>query len=367
MDDKTTKDPAVEIADFEKTDFQPKLSKEQEQAEKLQSLLSNIQQGWKISIAREQPSWCRGHLETIEVYDPSEPFDIDYLIRTWGGQRLHAKVHDESGRWIGGGSISLFSYAPKVHGKEIKESDYFAQSSAALPPMPHPYQNPPPAQQLDLKTLVEILRSGKKSELDLALKILDRAPAPAPAPVVQKQSSPMEQMLSMFQMFGQMKDLFGDMSGSSSGGDSESLTPIIGDLVKGLMSGQQNIQNDPRKPALVAPRAPGRPGGAPGPAPVHQVPPLRPVEGLGEDNLSQIADKLSALSSNDAVDVLIQALGNMPEDKRAESMQLFFEGISGQNELDGLSNEDDNLEEDDQEGNGEHAGIADHKSSNQGK
>lgn len=361
MNDENPKDPGADRGSFEETDFQPKLSKDQEQAEKLTKLLSSVQQGWKIAIHREQPSWCRGTLETLEVYDTSEPIDTDYLIRTWGGQRLYIKVHGDGGRWIGGGSISLFSYPPKVHGRVIKEEDYFSQSAAALPQQPIPYQTQAPAPPFDLRQLVELLQKGKKSELDLALKILERAPAAQPAPQpVQQMGSMVEQMMSMFQMFGQMKDMFGNAGSSSSGGDSESITPIIGDVVKSLLQGQQNLQNGPRKPALVAPRSPGPPGQQ---SADHQVPPLRPVQGLGDDTLSSIADKLSSLSATDAAGVLMDALGNMPEQKRSEAMKEFFENMATDNSLDGTLNEGDTYEQDDDEGD---IKSEDHKTSNSG-
>lgn len=361
MNDENIKDPGVDRGTFEETDFQPKLSKDQEQADRLQKLLSSVQQGWKIHIHREQPSWCRGTLETLEVYDTSEPIDTGYLIRTWGGHRLYIKVHGDGGKWIGGGSISLFSYPPRVHGKLIKEEDFFAQSPAAMPQYqaPYPNQAPAPAPQFDLRQLMELLQKGKKSELDLALKILDRAPAPQAAPQpVQQMGSMFEQMMSMVQVFGQMRDMFGGMSDGGSPSESESMTQMIGDVVKSLMQGNQNLQGDQRKGALVAPRVPGPP------APDHKVAELRPVQKIGDDTLSGIANKLSSLTANDAAEVVAQALGNMPENKRSEAMQMFFGTMSGNDDLDGTLNNDDTY---DQEDESDDTTIEDHKTSNTGK
>lgn len=331
-------------AEFEAGDFDYKPTKEERAAERVQRLLSTVDQGWKISIIRTQPSWCRGHLETVEVYDPSETVDTDYLIRQWGGQRIHIKVHNEKGQWVGGGSISLFSYPPKVRGREIKEEDFYSSSPLQNNPAPFAQQQytqhptPAGANQLDLNSLLGLLQKSKKEELQFALELMKRAGTggaqPAPAAPAAGMGAMAEQMVSMFQMFGQMKELFGSVEGGQGGGDE--LTPIIGDIVSKLFDGKRDLDSQQRgrggralMPPTGGPSSAGPPAGR-APDPGDQgVPQLHPVDSLQNDTLSGIADKLSSLSPGDASDVLIQALGNMPEEKRNAAMQEFFQNMAG--------------------------------------
>jgi len=334
--------------DFDPKDFSYEPTAEEKKTERLNRLLASVEMGWKISIIREQPTWCRGHLETFEVFDPSESVDIDYLIRTWGGQRLHLKVHDHRGQWVGGGSISLYSYPPKVQGAEITQKDVFghAPMQQSMPVIPVQQSGFGQTQQIDIAKLFQLLQTGKKSELDLALKILDRAPQTVqPQQTVQPMGSMIADMAAMLQMFGQMRELFGTGEHFARS-DDDSLTPVIGDVIKALFENRQNQgQNPTVKPALVAPKI----GPMPTKQPNHSVPDLRPVTGLGDSNLSQIADKLSSLSASDAVDVLMQALGNMPEKKRQEAMQTFFSEIMEDSNLDGSLNPMDTYDQDDED------------------
>lgn len=334
-----TNEQSVSDDGEKEVDFERPMSKEENQTNRLFRLLSTIEQGWKISIIRTHPSWCRGHLETIEVFEPDDTVDTDYLIRTWGGSRLHLKVHNERGQWIGGGSISLFSYQPKVRGKTINESDYFSQNPVAPPPAhPMTYGQQP---QMDIGKLLELLQKGNKSELDLALKILERAPMQhqqIPQPQQQGIGSMAEQMVAMFSMMSQMKNFFGDLNGPAQN-DSDSLGPVIGDVVKSLLNHNQTPQS---RRALVSTRQ------KTGPNPTGSaVAPLRPVQELG-DRLSDIANKLSSLSPSDAADVLMQALGDMPEDRRKEAMTAFLGNLTEDSTLDGLLNQDDTNSQDDQ-------------------
>jgi hypothetical protein len=345
-------------SEFDATDFEDKLTPDQEKEARLARLLSSMGQGWKVSIIRVQPSWCRGHLETVEIYDPSEAIDIDYLIRTWGGQRLHVKIHNEKGDWVGGGSVSLFSYPPLVQGERITPKTVMTETPPSQTQI-NPVQQGPAFSGIDIPALFKLLQQGKKSELDLALKILERQPnmaAPAPAQPNQPMGSMFEQMGAMMQMFGQMREFLGDMSqgGAAPATGGDDLAPVIGDVVKGLLGTvQQNPQPTQARPTVVGPRPVPPVPGTPPPGTNngdHRAPDLRPVEGIGVESLSAIANKLAGLSPEDSVDVIIQALGDMPADKRQAAIQTFMQSMMGDDsDLDGLLDTDDTYSQDEED------------------
>lgn len=333
--------------------------KEMKNANRLQGLLSNLEQGWKLSIYRTQPTWCRGHLESFEIFDPNDQnIDIDYLQRTWGGQKIMVKIHDARGRWLGGGSISLFSFPPMVRGKvltydQVQNGPQDPNPALGVPPVPQALPAPQP--QIDVARLIEMMQGAKQNDMQLALQMLEQSKVQN-APPVQQIQPMVEQMMGMFSLFGQMKEMFGQNMGDSpqSGGE-ESMLPVIGELVKGLMNRQQP-QHAPqqvmRRGALAPPRK--VPAGVSRRKPVAQSPAAAPIPPAaipemgvdGGNNLAVVANQLGSLSPKDMAEVALEAFGNMTEANREEAMQHFFVNMQGDGNLDDSSFEDDNYNDD---------------------
>lgn len=322
--------------------------------QKIEKILADVEQGWRVSIYRLQPTWCRGLLETIDIPEPDFRLDLNDLISRWGGQRLHVKVINEKNRIVGGGTISLFSYPPLRFGEPITDVDVSKLPSRAwnLKPYWDPSnvnQAPPPqslpapagssAPSLDLTRLLEMMQQGNRSDLELALKLIDRQNKVAPpTPPPSDPSGMLAQMMGMMKMFKTMQDLFGGgaMGGQLGGAeksDEESILPMIGDIIKGVMGSQSaNPQPHQRRQFLTPPKQ------IQAPPPIVAQRPSAPDTGDDtDDNLGRIADKLARLEADDAVDVVLEAMGNMPMTKREEAMQKFVqEFLGGDNEEDDL-------------------------------
>jgi len=298
------------------------LSPTERSQERLGILLSTLERGWKIVVMREQPSWCRGHLETIEYFgDEDEPVDIEYLVRTWGGKRLHVKILGDRGRWLGGASIPLYSYEPKVRGKIIHENDHYGTTqgpNATTTPALSPYYPPPqqssPSGQLDLTKIIELMSRQKGSDIGSMLKLLEYAQGRSAIQAPQSQNS-MDQFMQMATMFRQMRDIFGDLSGPRET-DSDSIMPIAGEVIKSLLN-RQNNDKPPRRGTLLPPKMESKPS-------------LLPQQPKSEqDNILSLSKKISDLPAEDAAGVAFLALDAMPPDKKQQVIESILSEMSG--------------------------------------
>jgi len=321
-----------------------KTSKEARSQERLERLLGNLEQGWKITIKREQPSWCRGHLETIEIYDPSEDgsqVDLEYLVRMWGGQKLHLKVMDEKARWLGGGSISLFSYPPKVRGKLLLEEESLGGGpNSPVTQIPFPPYPPPPQAQFDMNKILDLISKQKGADIPTLLKLLEISQARStPQYNAMSQMTGMaDQMLGMMTLFKEMKNVFGDVGGGGSS-DSDSLSPVFAEVIKGLVQTKNNTL--PSAGTLVAPKK-IRPKALPNHAETSEKPAIQKPN-TERDRVLSLAEQLSKLDPEDASGVVLLAMDRMPADKREQAMKSFFSDV---NQDDLIENEDDFVDDD---------------------
>lgn len=299
---------------------------------RLHHLLQNVQTGWKITIYRQAPAWCRGLLETVEVYDPQETIDIEALIRRWGGQALHLRVLQENGRWVGGGTIPLYSYPPKVRGKELHEHELYTTPQQPNVQQPMQQITPFSGNTLDLSKLLDLIAKGKTNEVDVLLKMMERFQGFAQHPTQQQSSvDMMKQMMEMFALFTKMKEVLGGESPR----EQEPMIPMIGDLVKSLVNGRRQ----PPVAAVLPPRKPPTIPTVSRPAPSPET--------AETQNLRDFADKLARLSPKDTAEVVAEALGNMPEERRQEAMSAFLGMMSGSDdELDDPEESDDTSDHD---------------------
>ena len=64
----------------------------------MDSLLSEMPQGYKVQIKRVEPEWCNGVVATID-YDPSEPVSAKWIVNRFGGRKFQVRVLDERSRY----------------------------------------------------------------------------------------------------------------------------------------------------------------------------------------------------------------------------------------------------------------------------
>lgn len=378
-------------AEFEESDFVGSLTDNDRQLENIQQQLNSAGVGWQIAIARAEPTFCAGHLETIPVVEPERPIDIDQIVARWGGQRLQLKIKGPDGKIRGGGTIHCRSFPPKVKGVVITEESMMRLGAPPTPAttMPQINQQPaaPQAQNpnplgIDIPGLMKMAMAGKGGgDTALAGKLLEYAFTMQQNAMKQAQSAPqmnmmkqMEGMLGMFEMFGKFKTMFG---GEVGGGDSEdSMIPMLMQLAQGMMgggngAGSPSPPRQRRRPTTIspptgyptAPRPPARPQAprprerpqAP-PVPANQLPlqsvntnPPVPVKSDDDVNLDSLAQKLCSLSAEEAAEVALNAFGNMPAEKRSVAMQNFLGEFMEDDVDDSSTNVHDDLYEDEPE------------------
>jgi hypothetical protein len=357
----------------------PNPSKDDEKLSKAAMLLSNLQQGWKVSVHRIAPSWARSHLETFDIMDGSEPIDIDYLIKRWGGQCLSIAIHDEHGHWVTKATIPAYSFPPRVYGEPICETQVMGFGSPSPPPIQvapnqtveryNPQQNAAAGLLgglgMSLPELLKMMQGSSKAESTLLLKLFERqlmqqpaaAPAPAPAAPSQSPIKMMRDMMEMQMMMKEMGEQFG-FSGGGGGGEDDplgSLGPLLSTLAQNFMNRpatQKRTQRRPqqrRPPARVMPPLPPQQSVNPQ---ARELPPENQQFGNmdpGEPeqpNLRKLSDSLCDLSAEDSADVVLSAFDSMPESKREAAMTAFFQKMQG-GDVDDLTNSDDDYSQDD--------------------
>lgn len=297
--------------------------------------LAALSPNWKVSIQRVAPSWCKGHLETIDVYDPADHgIDMDYLIRKWGGRKLWIRILNEKGQYKSSGTINLFSFPPRVNGTEIREHEVYGMSPEQNPNRPtyQPMQYQPQQQQqqglgLDITKLIDIIskKGGAGADASTILQIMEYARSNQ-QPQMQLNTM-MEQMMGMMGVMSQMRQLFGDGGGGGGGGGSDdSFSPIVGELAKALINRQpQQPQQMPPRGALAPPRRQFQASPPPQSKPVSkpQTDTL-PNDEQDVDIVEDLADKLAALDVDDAAEAAMMAIDSMPEEKRNAVMRAFL-------------------------------------------
>lgn len=330
-------------------------TKEDLEISAVQQQLDNLSDGCKIKITRVSPTWCAGHLETIHIVDPSEPVDLDTLISRWGGQVLRITIMKSDGRYCGGGTIACKSYRPRVRGRDITEEDLL-ESPLTRPRFQAPQQ--PVAQQvnplgqlgLDIPSLIKLAQGGKGDSGALISKVLEPVLYMQQQAIAQAAQQPqtnmvaqMEQMMSMMKFMSEMRGMF---SGDGAP-DGDGLTPMLGQLLSGIMSAKQQQQAAPaphpqqhRKPRIVGPPAPhpqqiaGPPPQTAGhPGPNHQ-------QNVNPPSLRELSDYMAKLSPRDAASVAVEAFGAMPEDQRNETIKHFAKDVFDE-DLDDMSDPND--------------------------
>lgn len=314
---------------------------EENTPDKLERLLSSLHQGWKIVIIRELPTIFRGHLETIEYYgDEDEPIDVDYLLKKWGGRKLIIKVHDKFGRWVGGATVPLFSYPPKVNGQELDERQAYGGyradvPSAAIIPSPHgAIVQPQPQPQFDIGRIIDMMGRQKGTNVADILKLVEFVQARNQQQY--QQPDMIQQMLGTLEMFKRMKTVFSDMGETNS--DDSGFTSLASEMLRGLMS-SRNKQQEPKRRSIAPPRMNQQTIDYNNSQLSSKVDNdsqntsklSNPVNRM---SLTQLASQLSSLSPEDAATAAALALDGMDNEKQRAVMSAIIDGFSGDDDID---------------------------------
>jgi hypothetical protein len=346
----------------------------------LDSIFQELGDQCKIAIERKEPEWCSGHMRTIH-FNPDEPISIDWIQKKVGGDKLMIRLYgpktpENKSGYLAARTIDIFGKPLDGYGVELVQGPdgkaykvtelpavlerhkqkmgvmYQAEQRPPAPPAaPSPLQNDTLVQTLittqgeQNRIMMQMMSDRVRSLEEMLYKKPESAGGPATSPVDQ-----VKQTIETLGLLETMRQTIGAGAGAGAGGE-ESVIPMVGDIVKALITGRQQTAEQPPRGVLGPP---GRKKGRPGPrreAPRRdldesQVPALRPVD---DKYLSDIADNLAGLSPDDAAECVYLAMDNMTEDQRAAAMKSFLVNMSGQTELDGPLIDDDTYSQDDAE------------------
>ena len=321
---------------------------EDERVNKLMETLSSLQAGNRVIIERLRPSWCKGQLETLTV--GPEGLDLEYLIRTWGGDVLSLKVLDSHGKMTGSITVELYSWPTRRLGKIIKDPKFQDDEENSSTPAIAPTTQTPAAPASPLGTgpdhfmrMLELLNAQRQSEVETLRSLLVHQmqnQTPPTTPAATSGASSIRDMAAMFKAFGELREVVqGDLTPPGEAG--EQLPGQVMNLLQMFLAQKANEPKPqltgpvmgtppPARPAQRSPILPGSspapilPGSSPAPFPAVQV----PDEKTNVTNLraaDPLDEQLAALPPDQAAHTLIAALARMPSDKREAALGSFMQ------------------------------------------
>jgi len=347
---------------------------EDERVNKLMETLSSLQAGNRVIIERLRPSWCKGQLETLTV--GPEGLDLEYLIRTWGGDVLSLKVLDSHGKMTGSITVELYSWPTRRLGKIIKDPKFQDDEDNSPTPAIASTTQTPTAPVSPLGTgpdhfmrMLELLNAQRQSEVETLRALLvhqmqNQTPPTAPAPATTNGASSIRDMAAMFKAFGELREVVqGDLTPPGESGEQ-----LPGQVMNLLQMFLAQKANDPKpqltgpamtRPSLRPPILPGGsapilPGRSPAPFPDVQLPVDEKSNVTNLRAADPLDEQLAALPPDQAAHTLIAALARMPSDKREAAlgsfMQEFNDTMATPDDRFDFEYEDDAAEDDEQRG-----------------
>lgn len=349
----------------------------------IETIFEELGENCKIMIDRKEPEWCAGHMKTV-YFNPDETISLDWIQKRFGGEKYQIKLFGPKTSQYKNGyraarTVTIFGPPKDGDGNEITKGpdgkavrlnelagaiERHNQKMGILKdPAPAPAPAPASPSPLQSDSLVQTLITTQGDQNKVMMQMMsdrvksleemlyrDRQQNPASGGPA---TSPLDQVRQTAETIGMLETIRESLGAGAGGGGDESVIPMVGDIVKALLTGRQQTQEPAGRGALREPaRRPNRTLEGPrGPGPRRdpersQVPPLRPVESVGQETLSSISNKLSTLSPEDAAECVITAMGDMPADKRSAAMNAFISNMSGEVELDDLSVQDDTYRQD---------------------
>lgn len=322
------------------------------QAEQMDDLMSQIQgPGYTAALFRISPVWCEGFLEEIEV-EPDSGFDMNYIIRKWGGKMINVKLRDNQGKFKRQATLKLKSFAPKENGILLDQFDGMGQTHEKIHGgrvrNPVPVAAPPiqPVQhsqaQFDPNKMMELMLGMFKDMQKQVAKqqtsnqggLLD---GPRSIP-----DDPFGQLMAGLKTFKEMQKVFGMgdqvINEPKADGDESNLFGGIMQMLGMMMNRQQQPPALPQQApaAQVVPRPPVVQNDVAQPRPPI---PAQPAQQQPND----LPGALASLSPSQIGDILISAASRMDPEKRENAFAEVATRLGG---LDGVEYEDDDISSD---------------------
>lgn len=298
-------------------DGDPRSPSEREADRKIEALeneLQSLSTGTNVIIERLRPSWCKGVLEKFCVGD--EGIDVDYLIRTWGGEVLSLKVIGDGNRIRGSHVVELYTFEPRKYGRKLKPPhQYFDDDGDEKPVIPTSVQvSQPDNSNLELmRSFFEAMDKQRQGEIETLKTLLVTT-------MSQKQpETPSISLLSELKkvsgIMEMMREMSGNMSGAQPASSEDQFPGQIMDMMRMFMS-----RPPEQKPRIIAPVGSVRRAASPisenkaDPKPSASITPIR----------DDIYTQLGSMDPNVAADTLITALSAMPLAKRDATIEAFW-------------------------------------------
>ena len=290
----------------EKTNDNPTMSqRDYDQEAAIDSLMDQIQPGFRLTVYRVSPAWCDGYLEEYEI-DPNTPIDLAYLASTWGGDVLRIKLRDQKGKIRGGATLNFKSYPPKFRGVPITPDSVDMMYHRGNYPgfksteqkqdieRVQTIQNQQASPANVLSDMLQVLQKTRKEDLGIVRTLLDGAE--------KVPKNPFEQMMEAAHMYKEMSKIFGTGEAAmvAPASDDSQLFGTIADIVKVMASSKQQQAPQPRYIQAPPPR----------------IQPLPPSPGLTNNQAPKdVVGDLAAMEAAKAADLFMNVLQRMGPEK----------------------------------------------------
>ena len=173
----------------------------------LDTILGQLGSGIKITIHRDEPRWCDGYLDTLNV-DGDEPISLEDIRDMYGGRKLTVKVVGADGKIVARRTVK-FPDEPKKDGVVVKNP------------------SEPNKDDSELKSLTAMLVENQK-----AMAQMQAENAKTMLAMAQQHNETFQRMLQ-----DRIKDFRGNGSGSGNGnGNSD------GDRLSSVLSSLESIE-----------------------------------------------------------------------------------------------------------------------------
>lgn len=315
----------------------------------LSSIFDELGGDCSISIERKEPEWCNGHIRRVS-FDPKEPIDLDWIQKKFGGEKLFIRLYgpktkqNKSG-YITGRTVDIMGPPRDGHGIELTQGPdgkacrvtdlaividrhnlkmgIKKQADAAPPVAPPALQN-----ESLFATMIQSQATQHAAMMDMMgqrVNSLEGILYKRGAEQTGTPLNPIDQIKQTAEAMTLLRNMSGDFGEGRNNGD-ESIISMIGPILQGMFAGKNNQQSPSR--GVLKPAAPAR---------IIEGPQKNVSKTLGS-----LANNLSNLSAEDAAQVVFEAMGSMPEQKRDAALKAFMTRGSALN-----SNVDDSLNQDD--------------------
>jgi hypothetical protein len=274
-----------------KVEIQPeKIDRDTQEMLDLDQYLSGLGPGVRLVVSRDEPSWCKGFLEEMDISESVNPLSLNYLIQTWGGHKLKLRFRRSDGTWMKHHYVDLYSYEPLVWGRPARKPSPNPHMGSETEEKAIQVVQSAPDSRLDTLNLMKLMQEMRSADMQAMAALVKTA-----APVAQTpQMDPFGMMSGMIRLLGQAMLLRQPVETTVSGGGDDEVFGLLNKALD-VLSSNHRREDVPR---ITAPS-----GMSPTPAtsrPLYQ--------------------ELAALDPTQAVAELRNAVAEMEPDKQIQTL-----------------------------------------------